>query len=167
MAAESGPGGSLEKRALAGQRVLALDLRGLGETSPSSKGSHGPFGADWKEAFLGLHLNRPLLGQRVFDVRQVLKVRGEKSVHVVGVGAAGPIALHAAALDARITELTLEGSLQSWPSLLDSKTSDNQLANVVPGALAHYDLPDLIKLIAPRRVTIRNPVDALGRPVSQ
>lgn len=166
MAVESGPGGALEKRALAGQRVLAVDLRGMGETSPSAKGSHGPFGADWKEAFLGFHLNRPLLGQRVFDLRRVLDASGMKKVHLVAVGTAGPIALHAAALDERIQELTLEKSLASWSSILETKVSHDQLANVVPGALRHYDLPDLVKLIAPRKVVIREPVDALGKALS-
>ena len=45
--------------------------------------------------------------------------------------------------------------------------SHNQLANVVPGALAVYDLPDLAAAIAPRKLTIRNPVDAAGKPLTK
>lgn len=165
MAAEAGKGGAIEKRVLDGQRVLAIDLRGMGETAPAGKGSHGPFGADWKEAFLALHLDRPLLGQRVFDLRSVLRATGAKEVHLVGVGAAGPIALHAAALDERAKELTLEKSLVSWSLLLEMGISQDQLANVIPGALRTYDLPDLAAMFAPRKLTIRDPVDALGRPI--
>ena len=51
----------------AGQRVIAIDVRGFGETAPAEPPktpSH--FGGDFKETYLALHLNRPLLGQRVF-----------------------------------------------------------------------------------------------------
>jgi hypothetical protein len=71
--------------------VLALDLRGLGETAPGPP-PKGPndFGADAKEAFLALHLDRPLLGQRVLDVLLVLvKLMAEEEAEefdVVGVG---------------------------------------------------------------------------------
>src|SRR5579872_3601956 len=49
--------------------AIAVDLRGFGETAPEGKAQ--PFGADWKEAFLALHLNRPLLIQRSWDLRMV------------------------------------------------------------------------------------------------
>jgi hypothetical protein len=38
---------------------------------------------------------------------------------------------------------------------------------VVPGALKVYDLPDLAAAIAPRKLTIRNPVDAAGKPLTK
>ena len=75
--------------------------------------------------------------------------------------------LHAAALDDRIEEVTLEGMVLSWSSVVRTPISRNQLANVVPGALKSYDLPDLAAATAPRPLTIRNPVDAAGKPVSQ
>src|SRR5262249_43096851 len=63
-AADAAPGGPMEKLVRAGHRVLSLDLRGTGETAPGvpPKGRPGFFGVDAKEAFLGLHLLRPLLG---------------------------------------------------------------------------------------------------------
>ena len=42
----------------------------------------------------------------------------------------------------------------------------NQLTNVVPGALAVYDLPDLAASLTPRPLTIRDARDASGAPVS-
>ncbi len=42
-----------------------------------------------------------------------------------------------------------------------------ELSNVVPGALASYDLPDLAAMMAPRHLTIQSPVDGAGKPVSQ
>jgi hypothetical protein len=156
------PGGALEKWVKAGHLVMALDLRGLGETAPEVK---SPFGADWKEAFLGIHLNRPLLGQRVGDVLAAYGGKGE--VRLVASGPTTVVALHAAALHSGITEVVLEGGILSWSAVVRTPVTQNQLANVVPGALASYDLPDLAALIAPRKLTIKSPVDPAGKPVSQ
>jgi hypothetical protein len=59
------------ERVKAGHRLLVVDLRGMGETSPP-EARPGPIGADTKEAFLSLHLDRPLLGQRVGDLLAVI-----------------------------------------------------------------------------------------------
>jgi cephalosporin-C deacetylase-like acetyl esterase len=149
----------------AGHDVLAIDLRGMGETEPvpPHRGLVAFVKADWKEAYIAMSLSRPLLGQRVRDILSI--VDGE--VHLVGVGAAAPVALHAAALDPRIRELTLDGMVLSWSAVARTAVTYNQLTNVVPGALRVYDLPDLAAAIAPRKITIRNAVDAAGRPVSR
>jgi dienelactone hydrolase len=170
-AAVAGKDGPLEKMARAGDPVVTLDLRGWGESTPREKGGMAKyFGPEWREAFLGLHLNRPLLGQRVRDLLSL--VHGLSSYkrapsHVIGVGAAGPVVLHAAVLDQQIKQVTIEGAVISWDNVVRTPISKNQFANVVPGALAYYDLPDLAVLIAPRPLTIRGAVDAAGRPVSQ
>jgi dienelactone hydrolase/pimeloyl-ACP methyl ester carboxylesterase len=175
-AADAGPGGPIEKLVRAGQRVLAVDLRGLGETAPGVPAAKRPsyFGTDSKEAFLALHLNRPLLGQRVQDVVLILlRMMEEAEVgdtiefHVVGVGSAGPVALHAAALFAGITKVTLERSVLSWSLVARTPVSHNQLTNVVPGALEHYDLPELAATLAPKSLTIRSAVNAVNQPVTQ
>jgi cephalosporin-C deacetylase-like acetyl esterase len=174
MAADARPDGPIEKLVKAGNRVLALDPRGLGETAPGLPGKNKSyFGVDFKETYLALHLNRPLLGQRVRDVLAVVnRVAGDKigeawPVHVIGVGAAGPIALHAAALDERIRQVTLERCVVSWSAVVRTPISYNQLTNVVPGALAVYDLPDLAARLAPRPLTIQSAVDPAGAKVSQ
>jgi hypothetical protein len=45
--------------------------------------------------------------------------------------------------------------------------SRDQLSSVLPGVLEAYDLPDLAAAIAPRPLTIRQPTDPAGAPVSQ
>ena len=155
-------------------RIVLINPRGMGETDPGdSDRRESPFGNDWKEAFLGIHLARPLMGQRVVDVLSVLEGLGADrsegaGYHVVGVGPAGPVVLHAAFLDEkdRIKEITLERSLTSWEDLVKQGISRDQLGSVVPGALRVYDLPDLAARLAPRPVHIVNPVDATGQPVS-
>jgi dienelactone hydrolase/pimeloyl-ACP methyl ester carboxylesterase len=157
------PGGPAEREVKEGRAVLALDLAGMGETAPEGRGD--PFGPEWKEAFLALHLNRPLLGQRVRDTLEARRAWGDRPTHLVGRGAAAPVALHAALLDPSVGRVTLEGMLLSWSSVARSPKSRGQLASVVPGALGAYDLPDLAAALAPRPLSIRNPVDPLGRPV--
>jgi dienelactone hydrolase len=163
-----------EKLAKAGQEVLALDVRGLGETAAGALNPAKPgyFGNDFKETFLALHLNRPLLGQRVYDLLSVIEAlpvggTGSRPLAVIGVGTAGPVALHAAALDSRIKEVTLEKSLISWSAVTRTPITYNQLTNVVPGALRVYDLPDLAALIVPRRLTIKGSVDPQLKNVTQ
>jgi dienelactone hydrolase len=159
-------------------RVVLLDPRGMGETDPGPTPgrSQSPFGTDVKEAFLSFHLARPLLGQRVADVLRILagldaeSGRGEgghNGFRVVGVGAAGPIVLHAALLDrdGLIKEVVLERSLVSWTDVVEKGISRGQIGNVVPGVLVAYDLPDLATRLAPRPLRISDPVDAMGQPI--
>ncbi len=170
-AVDAGPGGPIEKLVKAGQRVLALDVRGLGETAPGKPPANRPsyFGADFKETFLGLHLNRPLLGQRVHDVLAVLEAMAKdarEGVHILGIGTAAPIALHAAAFEPRIKRITLDKPVVSWSAVVATPITYNQLTNVVPGALQIYDLPELAATLAPRPLTLSAPIDPTGKPVT-
>jgi hypothetical protein len=123
---------------------------------------------DFRETYLALHLDRPLLGQRVHDLLAVLgKFAGQAEVEAVGVGKGGPVVLHAAALDRRIARVRLERSLLSWTAVAETPLGRDQLSQVVPAALTLYDLPDLAVMLAPRPLTIHSPVDPLGRPVSK
>ncbi|MCI0379824.1 MAG: acetylxylan esterase [Gemmataceae bacterium] len=153
------------------QRVQ-LYVRGFGGIATSIPGKKPAFfGSDFKEAFLAIHLDRPLLGQRVFDVLSVVDLvcrsTGSKELEIYATGSVGPIALHAAVLDNRIAKLTVKDSLVSWMNVVQTPLSYNQLANAVPGALKVYDLPDLAGLLAPRPFTMRDAMDAQGNPVAQ
>jgi dienelactone hydrolase len=173
-AAGAGPDGAIESLLKSGKNVLAVDLRGWGETAPGvvERDNTPVFGIDSKEAFLSLHLNRSLPGQRVWDLLGVVArtprwADGKVGVELVGVGSAAVTVLHVAAFDDRIKAATIENCLPSWDLVVRTPIGHNQLANVVPGALAVYDLPDLAASIAPRPLTIRNPVDAMGQPLSK
>lgn len=162
------PGGLIEARVKAGEHVALVEPRGMGEGSPGEK--PGPFGPDLREAFLSLHLNRPLLGQRVFDVLQALRgldSEAKMPIHLVGLGAGGPIVIHAAQLAHRVDSVTVERSVPSWSLVARAKSPRGDLASVVPGALRSYDLPDLAASLEPRPLTIREPVDPAGNPLAQ
>lgn len=152
--AEARPGGAIEKLVESGQIVLSIDVRGLGETAPPPskiiyvKGDH--VAAMWS-----LHIGKPLLGQRVEDVFAAvnqlasLKEIDEGSISLIGRGRrAGPVALHAAALDSRITSVMTHGGIESWIADVVSNPMDmTALSQAAPDVLRHYDLPDLAQVL--------------------
>ncbi|MGO9917028.1 MAG: alpha/beta hydrolase family protein [Isosphaeraceae bacterium] len=168
------PGNGGDKLTSTVSRIILVDPRGMGATTPTTAaGRKSPFGPDWQEGYLALHLARPLLGQRVADLLRILAGLDAESpqdaragFQVIGVGNAGPIVLHAAFLDkgALIRSAAAEHSLYSWSLLIQKALSRDQLANVVPGVLELYDLPDLARRLG-RRMRIRTPADAMGEPV--
>jgi dienelactone hydrolase len=142
-----------------GTGLSALFLRGVG--SPGKAGV--PFSHDLKNSLLSLHLNRPLLGQRVEEVLFVINSRSKADrLILVAEGINGPVALHVAALDTRVSEVVIEKSIVSWENIVRTPIA-RALEHVVPGALQIYDLPQLAALIAPRPLTLRGVVDATGK----
>jgi len=76
-------------------------------------------------------------------------------IDLFGIGRAGPVVLHAAALDERFASVTVRGSIDSWvDDVVGSPLDHDLLGHVAPGALLKYDLPDLVRAIAPRKVNI-------------
>jgi len=164
---DAAAGGAIEKLVKEGQVVLSIDVRGCGETAVAQP--KGYWHAEFPLAHLSFHIGRPWLGQRVEDALAALDVlagRDEvdaEKLSIVGIEKGGPVALHAAALDERLREVTIERAIESWMDVVATPQSKDQLNQVVPGALGRYDLPDLVKGIAPRPVTIRYRVDPTGK----
>ena len=106
--------------------------------------------------------------QRVVDVIAAVSYLMSRSdvvagkIELIGEGSAGPVALHAAALDPRISQLKRIRSLDTWMDVVRQPLGRNQLTNIVSFALEYYDLPHLVQAIAPRLVEVVEPVDALG-----
>jgi len=168
--ADAGDGGPITVLVTRGYTVLAADMRGLGDED---------WGKIHRNYFLAYRLGMSYLGMRTADtlaLGQFLQRLGgdrdaqaaPRRVHLVGVGEAGPVALHAAALEPDLfATVTLRRSLHSWSRLVqDGDTPLSQLMNAVHGALRSYDLPDLMASLPPDRITIQDPVDAFGRPVA-
>ena len=74
----------------------------------------------------------------------------------------GAAVLHAAALDPRIGRVVVENTLASYRSIVDVPVHRDMSEVVIPGVLRKYDVADLVRAIAPRRVTVVNPVDGAG-----
>ena len=162
--AEAGPGGAIEALVKQGVTVVAVDLPGLGETT-STKDPKGGFSRqftpNWKEFFLAYKLDKSLLGMRAESVLMAARELGG-NVQVVGVGEAGPAVLHAAALEPTLfAAVRLEGSLETWTSVVTTRENTLQMANCVHGALRVYDLPDLVASLGDK-IAVAKPVDAMG-----
>jgi hypothetical protein len=178
LAARMDPGGPAEKLMRQGRRVLLVRLRGMqaSVSGPETNRDASPLGKDVSEAFLSLHIGRPLLGQRVFDLLTILEslATAKESptpcgFELVGYGAAGLAVIHAAALDERdlIRGVTLDRTLVSWTNAVQSGVSYRQLTSVVPGVLQFYDLPELAGRLEPCRLEVRAALNAMGQQVSQ
>ena len=128
--------------------LLTVDLRGFGETK--DKGSNQKYQShSHRTANVSTHIGRPLLGQRVADLLTVIdfidSLDAKRNISLIGLNAAAPVALHAAALDKRISKLSLkESPINSWEKDLVAKPLRSNMADhVVPNALLWYDLPHL------------------------
>ena len=153
----------------AGWRVVTADLRATGVTAnPRDRIGRA---VDHNSAEWSLLIGRPLLGQWVIDVRQLLSVIDSKTgglpktVAVAGIGPASLIALAAAALDQRISRVASIGGLVSY--VTEQPYENQRLGLMVPGILREVgDIPQLASLIAPRRLVIAGGATR-GRPSSK
>ncbi len=176
--AVAAPGGPIEAMVKAGKYVLAVDVRGTGETQQGKQGQlSGATGLDWKDVFTAYLLGRSYVGMRAEDVLVCARVagilpaiRGRDALDTAGpvdLIAAGNVtipALHAAALEPELFgSVRLTGLLNSWSNVIELGRSYNQQVNAVHGALTTYDLSDLAATLGDKLI-IKEPLDALGQP---
>ncbi len=168
---EAGPGGEIEELARAGAAVLAIDLRGTGETREELDRSDAfftYFGA-FESSMTAMLVGKTLIGLRAQDIVRAVDLLAShsdvemQSLSAYGFGEAALALLHAAALDDRIKSVVLKNMLASYESVVTEKISQRIFESIVPGVLAKYDLPDLAASLAPRRVAIVNPVNPRGQ----
>ncbi len=159
-------GGPLQLRLAAGRVVLAVDVRGYGETRDTKSRAYND---EFRNTRLAHHIGQPLLGQRVADVLAAVQVLGEvcerrdAPVELVAAGRMAPVALHAAFLDRRIAALECHGGIRSWiDDVLAKADQPNLMAYSVPNALKWYDLPDLQQAVA-RDIQVRAHESITGR----
>jgi cephalosporin-C deacetylase-like acetyl esterase len=153
--------------AMLGQQlaVLAIDVRGVGETATS----------DFEAATNSLMTDRPLFGQRVWDVlravdylwrRIYIGLQIDKGrIACLGRGAGGSLCLYAAAMDERLAATGLWEAPLTYQSLIVEQpgfASSMYLFDV----LNHLDLPHLMAAVAPRALLIADPVDGVREPVN-
>ena len=156
----TGAGGEIERRVARGETVLAIDLRGVGETAPvGQRWYHQRFGANGGNSVLAYLLGKSLVGLRAEDclkvVRWLAHAEGVTAIDVVASGELSTPVLHAAALEPDLFgSLELRQGPASWAAVAAAPERENQVAGLVHGALRHYDLPDLASLIADR-LTVR------------
>ncbi len=162
-----------------GLTVLSVDVRAAGELDPRDRSDLKPLAAGYDAmqfrvdawsvdgALAGTTM---LAGQAGDIMRSVddLTARHDlagRPIVLVGEGLGGVWALTAAAFDERISGVVCIATVPSYKLIVASQYYKTRDYFWVPGALCDFDLPDLIGLIAPRPVTLIDPVDALLDPL--
>jgi len=169
--------GVLDEFARKGYLVVAADVRGIGETRPSSGSrlsseSFGQlFNFDTAISYAAWSMNQSLLGMRVLDVvRSVDYVMdrediGANDLHVIGKGTAALWCLYAAVFDERIRSLTCDQCLLSYRSITESDRYLYDAGVFIPDVLLHLDLQEVAAAIAPRPLKFLAPQDAMKKAV--
>jgi len=73
--------------------------------------------------------------------------------------------LFAAAIDPRTISVTIRNVLGSFRSLTEHGRYQHSPSQFIPGLLKRFDLPQVAGAIAPRPLTILNPLDHLKKPL--
>ena len=78
-----------------------------------------------------------------------------RRVHLVGVGQAGIVALHAAVLNPGLfASVTLHDTPGDWSSVVGQPVPAGLIDSTVQGALELYDLPDLVRLAGDHAIPV-------------
>jgi len=133
--------------------MVAVDLRGFGETAdPLSSSDPSQWNREYRNAMISLHTGKTIMGQRVIDLMSVLDFfdsdplfKGH-NVNIVANGNYGPIVIHTAYLDKRISSATITRSIKSYNEYLKNPLQRDVYTNVLYGVLKYYDLQDLVSL---------------------
>jgi hypothetical protein len=177
--------GSLEAALEGGRRVFVVEPRGTGEAAPRGATemtlatldgtletvtvAEAPI-LEFEIALDCLMLGRSLLGQQVHDVlaagRYLARIRPDLAGSLT-LAACGPLsslrALFAAALEPAIGAVSLDGLPLSWASIVHAEPGPLGPTAYVFDVLRHFDLGDVLALLAGRTVTLRRTVDGSGR----
>jgi dienelactone hydrolase len=158
--ADGAPGGPIEKLVKDGYVVVAVDLRGIGETAA---GKPDALLGGWKNYYLAYLLGQSLVGLHTEDALTAghfvahYKTKTPRKVHLVAVGRAGIPVLHAAALAPEaFATVTLRQPLESWSSIVSRPVPTGQLPLTVHGALEVYDLPDLVRIVGAEKLSMES-----------
>ncbi|MDR1270649.1 MAG: acetylxylan esterase [Planctomycetaceae bacterium] len=151
--------------------VVAVDLRGLGETQAirSQYYNHQWFGTDGTDYYLAYLLGKSYVGMRTEDLLVIARWLSENNsvnnsvnnseqkikqkIEIVASGeTVGLIALHAAVLEPSLfSNVKLDKPIRSWYDVVQVGRSFYPITNLVHGALLEYDVPDLLQSIKPEQ----------------
>ncbi len=175
---ENGKSAAAEPDALAdllvkkGHEVILADLSGAGELSDGyMKGGDAEIdGTSLNLWFAGILINKSLVGIRMEEMELVSgfikqQTGAESGLQAIATGTFGADLLHAAVANPQhFTQIALLNPLVSYQSIAGKENYHTRfIPSAVPGALAHYDLPDLVHALSVKNILMINPVDAEGK----
>ncbi len=146
-----------------GAAFFACDTRGIGDSQPDTCGANqflGRYGSHYFYSAYSSMLDRPLLGQRTFDVlrvMQVLAASGHTEIHLAGQGWGALPAAFAAVLTPDIKQVTLKHALTSFHDLAIHDDQQWPNAFMLPQVLKHFDLPDCYAELKGRQLQLIEP----------
>jgi hypothetical protein len=146
----------------------ACDVRGIGESQPNTCGVDQflkPYGSHYFYAAHSLMLDRPLLGQRTYDVMRVIQLlvsAGHQEVRLAGTGWGALPAVFAALLSERVTQVTLKNALTSFSDLAENEDYQWPYAAMLPHVLKRLDLPDCYRALGAKQLRQIEPWGALA-----
>jgi hypothetical protein len=159
----------VQRLAAAGAAVMAVELRGTGDSAnPADALGEIP---DHTLCETALWVGRPLMGQWVTDVQTAVGALAAlpgvdpQQLFVIGWREAGLLALLAAGLDRRIAGAAAIEALATY--VTGSRFHGQRMVVMVPGLLRCADVPQLAALVAPRPALLLNPLRADGSPASR
>jgi hypothetical protein len=171
--AEASEGGEIEWFAKNGFTVLAPDLIGTGEMGPGAfTGDAVIGGISYNMWYTSIIIGRSIAGIRAGDVirlRMLLqKKSGINEIYGLARKEMAPLMLYASAFDANISRVALIEPYSSYRSVVMNRYYyPGFVQNLVPGALAAYDLPDLAASLAPRKLMMAGTTDGNGEKTDQ
>lgn len=147
--------------------VFACDVRGIGESQPTTtgQGANAAYGNDYFYAVHGLMLDAPYAGQKTHDVLRVidwLKATGHAEVHLVARGWGAIPATFAAVLSADVKQVTLKHALTSYDDIAQNESYKWPLSCLVPDALKTFDLPDCYRALGAKQLRQIEPWGAMA-----
>lgn len=146
---------------------FACDVRGIGDSQPNTCGADQflkPYGSHYFYAGHGLMLDRPLLGQRTFDVLRVIQLlfaAGHRELHLAGNGWGALPAAFAALLSPAVRQVTLQHALSSFGEVAESENYQWPCAMMLPEVLKHFDLPDCYAELQSKNLRLIEPWGAM------
>jgi len=152
-----------------GTALFACEPRGIGDSKPqlSTPEFAGKGGIDYFHSGLGLMFDRPMAGQRTFDVLRVidlLEANGHRQVHLVARGEGAIPGCFAALLHDGVRQVTLRHALRSYAEVAESENYRWPLSSFVPAALTRFDLPDVYRELEAKSLRQVDPAGADAAP---
>jgi pimeloyl-ACP methyl ester carboxylesterase len=133
----------------------ALDVRGLGESAYSDADFFSHYGQYYMAAGHAVMFGESLLGAQTFDVLSalaLLRAEGARTVHLMGRGQGGVLALLAGCLDPAIETVVSLGAPESIAALCRSPLCEWPTSLFPFDVLRRFDLPDLRRALGRRLI---------------
>ncbi len=160
----------LDQAAKAGQVVLAMTPVPWPPSGDKPRPTMGTMLPWTSRAFL---VGKTVVGMRTEDVLAAVEWLSKQPqvdaarISAYGEGASGVVLLHAAVLEPHIRRITIEHTLSTYASVVNVPVHRHVAESVIPGVLLDYDLDDLMIAVAPRKISVVNPVDGAGAALDE